>query len=68
MHFYVIKETDEDENSLKVLQSFLEWQCGIEPGMEFQRVHRIGKPRGDGSPRPIIARFFGYGDRELIFS
>ena len=44
MRFYGIEETDEDENSLKVLQSFLEWQCGIEPGIEFQHVHRIGKP------------------------
>ena len=68
LRFYGIEETDEKENSLKVLQSFLEWQCGIEPGIEFQRVHRIGKPRGDGSPRAIIAWFLRYGDRELIFS
>ena len=70
LRFYGIEETDEDENpnTLKVFQSFLEQQCGIEPGIEFQRVHRIGKPRGDGSPRAIIARFLRYGDRELIFS
>ena len=68
LRFYGIEETDEDENSLKVLQSFLERQCGIEPGIEFRRVHRIGKPRRDGSPRAIIARFLRYGDRELIFS
>ena len=68
LRFYGIDETVEDENSLKVLQSFLEQQCGIEPCIEFQRVHRIGKPRGDGSPRVIIARFLRYGDRELIFS
>ena len=68
LRFYGIEETDEDENSLKALQSFLEQQCGIEPGIEFQRVHRIGKPRRDGSPRAIIARFLRYGDRELIFS
>ena len=60
--FYGIEETDGNENSLKVLQSFLERQCGIEPVIEFQRVHRIG------SPRAIIARFFRYGDRALIFS
>ena len=68
MRFYGIEETDGNENSLKVLQSFLERQCGIEPGIEFQRVHRIGNPRRDGSPRAIIARFLRYGDRELIFS
>ena len=68
MRFYGIEETDEDENSLNVFRSFLERQCGIEPGVEFQRVHRIVKPRGDCSPRAIIARFLRYGDRELIFS
>lgn len=68
LRFYGIEETDGNENSLKVLQSFLERQCGIEPGIEFQRVHRIGNPRRDGSPRAIIARFLRYGDRELIFS
>ena len=68
MCFYGIEETDEDENSLKVLQSFLERQCGVEPGIEFQCVHRIGKPHGDGRPRAIIAQFLRYGDRELIFS
>jgi len=67
LRFYGIEETDGNENSLKVLQSFLERQCGIEPGIEFQRLHRIGNPRGDGSPRAIIARFLRYGDRELIF-
>ena len=33
LRFYGIEETDEDENSLKALQSFLERQCGIEPGI-----------------------------------
>ena len=68
LRFYGIEET-EDENSLSVLQSFLEQQCGVEPAaIEFQRVNRIGKPHRDGSPRAIIARFLRYGDRELIFS
>ena len=38
-------------------------------GIEFQRVHRMGKPRsasGNGS-RTIIARFFRYSDRERVF-
>ena len=55
--FYGIEETDEDENSLKVFQSFLEQHCGVKPGIEFQCVHRIGKPQGDGRPRAIIALF-----------
>ena len=70
--FYGIEESDENENSLKVLQSCLERQCGIElgtaVGIEFHRLHRIGKPHGDGSPRAIIARFLRYGDREFKIS
>ena len=53
LRFYGIEETDGNENSLKVLQSFLERQCGIEPGIEFQRVHRIGNPRRDGLPHSL---------------
>ena len=68
LRFYGIEET-EDENSLSVLQSFLEQQCGVEPAaIEFQRVNRIGKPHRDGSPTAIIARFLRYDDRELISS
>ena len=37
LRFYGIEETDEDENSVIVLQSFLEQQCGVEP----QCWHRI---------------------------
>ena len=68
MHFFGIEEVEEDNNSLNVLKSFLEKQCGVQRDIEFQRVHRIGKPHEDGSPRAIIARFLRYGDRELIFS
>ena len=32
---------------------------------EFQRVHRLGKPKANES-RPIIARFLRYQDREVL--
>ena len=37
--------------------------------IEFQRIHRIGRlnPSQD-KPRPIIARFLRYSDRELVMS
>ena len=53
LRFYGIEE-EEEENSLNVLKSFLEQQCGVQREIEFQRVHRIGKPYEDGSPRAII--------------
>ena len=33
--------------------------------IEFQRLHRIGKPKEDSRPRPIITCFLQYGDREF---
>ena len=36
--------------------------------IEFQRVHRIGKPQASGVPRTIIARFLRYPDREGVMS
>ena len=40
-----------------------------EDTIEFQRIHRIGRlnPSQD-KPRPIIARFLRYSDRELVMS
>ena len=59
------------EDTRKVLVNFIEDVLGIEDarGIEFQCVHRIGKPRsgsGNGS-RTIIARFLRYSDRERVF-
>ena len=59
------------EDMRKVLVNFIEDVLGIEDarGIEFQCVHRMGKPRsgsGNGS-RTIIARFLRYSDRERVF-
>ena len=36
-------------------------------GIEFQRVHRLGKPNNSSDkPRPIIARFLPYSDKEMV--
>ena len=35
--------------------------------IEFQRVHRLGKPNNSSDkPRPIIARFLRYSDKEIV--
>ena len=59
------------EDTRKVLVNFIEDALGIEDakGIEFQRVHRMGKPRtssGNGS-RTVIARFLRYSDKESVF-
>ena len=55
----------QSENTKDVLFKFLEDELNITDSrkrIEFQRVHRLGKPRSSGDPRPIIARFLRYQD------
>jgi len=50
------------------MYQFLEEKLKIEQPrekIEFQRIHRFGKP-SSFKPRPIIARFLRYSDRELV--
>ena len=54
--------------SIDVLCEFLHEVLGFgdpKRNMEFQRVHRIGKSVR-GNPRPILARFLRYQDRETV--
>ena len=58
------------ENTQAVLTEFLENVLGIQDaqGIEFQRVHRLGKPRKENDKdRVIIARFLRYKDGEIVF-
>ena len=55
------------ENTKAVLNEFLERVLGIDDArsIEYQRVHRMGKPRKEnGRERIIIARFLRFSDRE----
>ena len=56
------------ENTKEVIYQFLEETLKIDQPrekIEFQRIHRLGKPNCS-KPRPIIARFLRYSDRELV--
>ena len=58
------------ENTKAVLTEFLQRVLGIEDvqSTEYQRVHRMGKPRKEnGRERIIIARFLRFSDRERVF-
>ena len=72
LRFYGIEKVGEQVAALEVFQTFLKRDLKISSDeiaeIEVQRVHRIGKPKEDGSPRPIIVRFLRFGDREFIFS
>ena len=63
--------SNRSEDTECVLVDFLENVLGIEDAksIEFQRVHRLGKPKngsGNGG-RSIIARFLRFFDRERVF-
>ena len=34
--------------------------------IEIERAHRLGRKRDDGKPRPIVAKFLRYQDKEFI--
>ena len=59
-----------NEDTKNVLANLMENVLGIldAKDIKFQRVHRMGKPRMDGSgSRTIIARFLRFPDRERVF-
>lgn len=60
---------DATEDTLQVLQDFMANELNVTDAanIDFQRVHRLGKPSHKG-PRAIIARFLKYPDKERILS
>ena len=62
------RQPDTSEDTREVLYKFLQEKLKIDrprDKIEFQRVHRLGKPN-PLKARPIIARFLRYSDRELV--
>ena len=60
--------SQQTENNKEVIYQFMEEHLKIEGArdrIEFQRIHRLGKPVA-GKSRPIIARLLRYTDKELI--
>ncbi|CAH3104894.1 unnamed protein product [Pocillopora meandrina] len=67
-----IPESREDtgvEDTAKVLVDFMANELNVSNAadIDFQRVHRLGKPKDKG-PRAIIARFLKYPDKERTLS
>ena len=63
------KDDDRPSEDTKALvYKFMEDELAIEnpqQKIEFQRIHRLGKSAKNG-PRPILARFLRYSDREEV--
>ena len=62
------QETNKEDTEM-ALRTFLETELGFgdAANVEIQRLHRLGKKRGE-SPRPILARFLRYKDCEKLLS
>ena len=60
--------TDEKEDTEVVLKTFLKEELDIQEAdnIIFQNVHRL-RPRTDGKPRSIIARFNRFNDHDRVF-
>ena len=71
-HSFGDREINQPENTEEALRNFiandLPTQVSImASGIRFDRVHRLGaRKRGMRNPRPIVAKFERYSDRELI--
>ena len=64
-------EVNQYENTEQTLRKFLAEEMGIHKPIEFARVHRLGiydELTAETSPRPIIAKFERFKDREHVRS
>ena len=57
------------EQTENVVKNFIDKELGVEnaENIQFLNVHRL-KPRNDGKPRSIIARFINYADHQKVLS
>ena len=66
----ITEEENAEKTCEEVLKDFIKKELKIDCNrMEFERVHRIGKRDNQfagGRPRPIVARFSRFKDRESI--
>jgi hypothetical protein len=67
--FYNIDE-NKDENTTDIIHQIMEHKLGMENAareVKIDRSHRLGKQRfGTTKPRPIVAKFNFYPDRERV--
>ena len=53
-----------------ILRNFMDKELRVKDveDISIERAHRVGKPRSDGKPRPIIARFSFFKDKRYVLS
>ena len=72
LNFFSIPEVAEESfaNTESILRNFMNKELRVENAKEIsiERAHRVGKPRSDGKPRPIIAKFSFFKDKDYVLS
>ena len=65
--FYNLPEVDK-EDPFATVKDVLANKMGVDENneMEIERTHRLGAKRDDEKPRPIVAKFLRYQDKEYI--
>lgn len=65
--FYNLPEVDK-EDPFATVRDVLANKMKIDADneIEIERAHRLGRKRDDGRPRPIVAKFLRYQDKEFI--
>ena len=66
--FYNLRDQGKDD-PFAVLRELLGKTMTIDKSneVEIERTHRLGEKRDDGKPRPIVAKFLRYRDKEYIW-
>ena len=65
--FYNLPEVDKEDSFATVrdvLANKMEIDANNEIEIEIERAHRLGRKRDDGKPRPIVAKFLRYQDKD----
>ena len=72
LNFFNIPEVAEESFAKTecILRNFMDKELRVENAKEIsiERAHRVGKPRSDGKPRPIIAKFSFFKDKDFVLS
>ena len=57
-------------NPFALLRNFMDKELRVEDveDISIERAHRVHKPRSDGKPRPIIAKFGFFKDKSYVLS
>ena len=72
LNFFSIAEVAEESfaKTESILRNIMDKELRVEDveDISIERAHRVGKPRSDGKPRPIIAKFSFFKDKSYVLS